>query len=241
MKTKMFFLSCFLGVGLIFLALPGFAQEIIGLWKADKVTIGDRVIQPDAKWTNIHEDGSFQTGNGWLQNAEGTWKYDATTQEFLPIENMGIHDTFGPYQVSFQNGRMIWEREEEGSLVRLHWEPIPTLPKSAADLVTGLWTPTSMSRNGNASQIADTQEQRHFLLLRWDRNYIERKPGGENYRGYWHINGRGSELTFLDPNQYRRPEIWRISVSEKELIMSGMSDSNSGVEVHYQRIDSLPE
>lgn len=50
--------------------------QATGLWEVTKVIVGQEEMTPVAKWTQINKDGTFETGNGWLQNGNGTWTFD---------------------------------------------------------------------------------------------------------------------------------------------------------------------
>ncbi|MCO6479228.1 MAG: hypothetical protein J5I94_21515, partial [Phaeodactylibacter sp.] len=115
------------------------AQDITGLWEITKVEVGDQAMTPVAKWTRIDADGTYQSGNGWLQNSAGTWIYDKESGEFLPTETLGLTDPFGAFKVSFTDKGMAWTREEEGMEVIVHFDRIEELPMSTGDKLVGLW------------------------------------------------------------------------------------------------------
>ena len=96
-------------------------------------------MTPVAKWTKINEDYSFQSGNGWLQNSAGTWKYVEEKKQFVPEDTYGLKDEYGAFTVSFSGEKMKWEREEDGMKVIVSLEKIEEIPKSSTDMLTGLW------------------------------------------------------------------------------------------------------
>ena len=69
---------------LIFNSLTVYAQDIVGFWEIKEVIVGGKIMTPVAKWSKINKDGSYQSGNGWLQNSEGTWKFDKKNNLYSP-------------------------------------------------------------------------------------------------------------------------------------------------------------
>ena len=136
------------------------AQEILGLWEIKNVSVGEEAMNPVAKWTRINPDGTYQSGNGWLQNSSGTWTFNEISMEFLPVEDFGIKEDFGAFIVSFSGGKMLWERHEKGMTVLVILEKIQQLPKSTADWITGLWDLTEAIQSGKT------------LLPLWTRTMI---------------------------------------------------------------------
>lgn len=229
---------------IIILSLTGstaVAQEITGFWEITHVSMQGQSMTPVAKWTKINKDGTYQSGNGWLQNAVGTWTYDEGTREFSPKEINGIEDSFGPFSVSFQNETMLWKRMEEGAEVTVELERIEQLPMATADRITGIWDLTSLTENEKDITATFDPDNRHYLFIRWDRIYQARNPQGEPESGYWHIHGHRPEITLLSHIQGREPQSWRVDVSDKELILTGISDSNKNRVMTYSRIYQFPE
>lgn len=79
------------------LTLINAQQAVVGFWEVTEVKVGDQTMTPVAKWTRIHEDGTFQSGNGWLQNSEGTWTFDKKYNHFEANDPNGLVDEFGPF------------------------------------------------------------------------------------------------------------------------------------------------
>lgn len=217
------------------------AQPVVGFWEIREVKVGSEVMTPVAKWTRINMDGSYQSGNGWLQNSEGNWTYDEKQKAFLPKETNGLSDPFGAFQVSMNNGEMVWEREEEGMTVSIVLKPIEELPQAPADRLTGLWELQQVTRDRKVVTTAFDPDNRHYIFFRWDRIYVARTPAGERATGYWHINGHRPEITLLPHREGAAPESWRIMATDTELKMSGISDSNEDTERIYRRIHEFPE
>lgn len=229
---------------LYFLLLGGVtlsAQNIIGLWEIKQVKVGSQTMTPVAKWTKINKDKTFQSGNGWLQNSEGTWSYDRTKKLYSPKEKKGIIDEFGPYTVEFTDKGMNWLREEEGMIVTVNLERINTLPKSTADQLVGLWDLASIKHNDADITNTFDPQNKFYIFFRWDRIYKERTIKGKRVSGYWHINGHKPEITMLPHSKDKNAESWRVEVSESNLKLIGISDSNKETEMNFYRLYQFPK
>jgi len=215
-------------------------NNITGLWEMTKVEVGDQIMTPVAKWTRINEDGSYQAGNGWLQNAAGQWSYDAKTKAFEAVDPNGIKDEFGPFTVSFKGKKMMWERMEEGMKVIVTLSPIQKLPKATGDQIVGLWDLTNATKDGSSILEEIDPDDKQYLFIRWDRIYVERNAEGQRKTGYWHIHGHKPELTLLSHDKAKDAESWRVEVSGTVLVLKGLSDSNTGIKYFFNRINEFP-
>ncbi|MDX1638300.1 MAG: hypothetical protein R3281_10040, partial [Balneolaceae bacterium] len=125
-------------IGLVLMMITGIqlvrAQDrLVGLWSVTEVEVGDDNMTPVARWTEIDSDGTYRSGNGWLQNAVGTWTYDTVHNTFLPKETSGVVDEFGPFLVKLATDTTkTWRRTEEGMEVIVHLQKIDDKPKSTA-------------------------------------------------------------------------------------------------------------
>lgn len=236
MKTS---LSLF--VALLFTVFYVSAQSIAGFWEVSKVQVGGQTMTPVSKWTKINKDGTYQSGNGWLQNAEGTWTYDKLKKLFTPSETNGIKDEFGPFTVELNDDTMTWLREEEGMIVTVSLKKITKKPKATADLLVGLWDLTAVSKDGTATLETFDPDNMYYIFIRWDRLYMERTTEGTRTSGYWHIHGHKPEVTLLSHDKNKQAETWHVEVAEKELKMTGISDSNKGVEMTFIRLNEFPK
>lgn len=217
------------------------AQSIVGFWKVTQVVVGTIDRTPVAKWTKINQDGSYQSGNGGIQNAEGTWTFEKQTKKFLPVETNGLKDPYGGFSVTFKEDHMVWERDEEGEHVTVSLEKTTKLPKSPADLLVGLWDLKDILRDNASEKNSFDPEDRHYIFIRWDRMYVERTADEKKLMGYWHINAHRAEITFLCDGEGKLKETWTVDVNERELIMVGISESNKGVQKLYTRIHDFPK
>ncbi len=222
-------------------SFSSFAQKekMIGLWEIEKVEVGEENMTPVAKWTKINEDGTFQSGNGWLQNSSGTWQYDPKNNRYSSIDSLDIYDEFGGFQVSFDDQTMFWERQEEGMKVRVSLKAVDELPMSPADFLEGMWKLTDISDHGNSILDDFDAAHRHKLFIRWDRIYMDFSPEGKKLTGYWHIHGHRSEITLLPHQDGGIAESWMVEVNDSELIMNGNSDSNRNIQRVYTRTNSF--
>lgn len=234
MKKELTFIMVFT---FVLLSSRTYAQKenITGFWEIAQVVVGEESMTPVAKWFKITSDGCYQTGNGWLQNGQGFWHYDAEKNRYTAIDSLDVADEFGGFAVSFENGNMIWEREEEGMPVKVTLVPIEEMPMSPADYLKGIWDLVEITEEGKSILTAFDGEDKHRLFIRWDRVYINFSPEGKKLTGYWHIHGHKPEITLLPHQEGGTPESWKIEVNREELLMSGLSDSNRSVVRKYVR------
>lgn len=235
-------LKTLITINLMLLAFTSYSQKskIIGLWEAVNVNVGENNMTPVAKWFELKQDGSFNSGNGWLRNSAGSWEYDAETNTFSAYDSLGIDDPAGSFTVSFDKEHMYWEREEEGMNVKVTLKAIQELPKSPADYLRGIWDLEQI--NDGEESIADAfdPEDKHYLFFRWDRILIDNTAEGERKTAYWHINGHKAEITILPHQEEANPESWRIEVDKNSLVMQGISESNKEIKRVYKRRRTFP-
>ncbi|GAA0194899.1 hypothetical protein GCM10009122_58770 [Fulvivirga kasyanovii] len=226
---------------IILCCVPSFAQDITGLWKVSKVEVAGKVMTPVAKWTNIKEDGTYESGNGWLQNSLGTWAYDEASRQFATSENIGIRDEYDAFEVSFEGAAMIWKRKEDGMDVVVTLENITDLPMSTADQLHGLWDLQDIISGGNSITSTFDKDNRYYLFMRWDRIYVKRNSKGEKLSGYWHIDGHRPEITLLSHQPDTTPESWQVEVDDDKLKLTGISDSNKGLIMTFKKLHTFPD
>lgn len=230
-----------LALSLIFSTSLSGQESIFGLWEMTKVEVGKEIMTPVAKWTRINQDGTYQSGNGWLQNAAGTWTYDEQTNAFEAVDPKGIKDEFGPFTVSFSGKNMRWERMEEGMKVVVTLTPVDQLPKATGDQIVGLWGLSEAINEGQSILEEVDPENKKFIFIRWDRIYVERNGEGKRSTGYWHIHGHRPELTLLSHNKEKEAESWKVSFNGEKLVLQGISDSNKGLEYQFKRLNAFPK
>ena len=96
-------------LALTLVSFTSYAQKerIIGLWEVEKVAVGDENMTPVAKWFKINADGTYQAGNGWLQNGNGNWNYDTQKNLYTATDPLDVADKFGGFTVLFDGAKMI--------------------------------------------------------------------------------------------------------------------------------------
>lgn len=219
----------------------GQENQMTRLWGVEKVSAGDQEMTPVAKWFRINEDGTYQSGNGWMQNSEGTWEYNEQNHTYLPTTKNGLLDEFGAFSVQFDNGSMNWEREEEGMNVRVTLAQLDELPKAPADFAQGLWDLEQILENGNDITADFDPDNLFYLFIRWDRIYNERNADGERTSGYWHMDGHSPEMTLMSHQKGIQPETWNVEADDSTLILTGLSNSNQNIEMSFRRLQKFPE
>jgi len=225
----------------IFLSCPfAYSQDLIGFWEIKEVKVGEEVMTPVAKWTRINKDGTYESGNGWLQNSIGTWEYDSNENNFTPNSINGIKDEFGAFSVSLSENGMKWNRMEEGMNVILSLERIEKLPMTPADKLQGLWDLTEVVEDGESIMASFDPLNLYYVFIRWDRIYITRTSDNKRSSGYWHIDGHRPHVTFISHDHEKGIESWRIEVWDSELLMTGISDSNKDLMMMFNRLDAFP-
>ena len=211
----------------------------IGLWIVESVAVGDQNMTPVSKWTRINSDGTFQSGNGWLQHSSGTWALDEMSNVFMTSDPLGMKDEYGGFTVTLSENEMYWTRVEDGMDVKVTLVRIQQLPPSPADFLKGIWDLEDITQNQHSFIDDFDAMDKHRLFIRWDRIYSDFSPEGSKTSGYWHIHGHKPEITFLPHQEGAIPESWRIEVNESELIMTGISDHNRAIQRRYLRRNSF--
>ncbi len=211
--------------------------QVSGMWEFTKVTLGDEEVTPVAKWTRLNEDGTFQSGNGWVQNAEGTWNYDKESKSFLPVTKNGITDEFGPFEVSFTGDGLTWKRKEEGMEVVVSLRRINEIPKGPMDEIVGLWDLDDAQSNGR--NILDEMDPglNRYLFIRWDRIFVFGNTPDGRLTGYWHFDGHRPQVTLIYHDSARDREYWNVSYEDGKMIWN----NSEFVELTFSRIGKFPE
>jgi hypothetical protein len=225
-KYALYFLS------LLFVYTAG-AQDLSGLWVVNRVEIDDQNMTPIARWTRLNTDGTYQSGNGWTQNETG--EYNMTSDGRISLKSdYGVRDTFEPFAVTVSGDEMVWTRNEEGAGVTVHFDKSDELPMAPSDYLKGLW---KLKSDSDESTQEETPWYFHF---RPDRIYRQLKPEGDRKTGYWHVHGHRPELTLLPHSEDEKPMGWNIKTSDKTLNMEGISDSNRGRTLRFERVHVFP-
>ncbi|MTI32151.1 hypothetical protein [Xanthovirga aplysinae] len=216
-------------------------QDITGFWEITNVTVGEEIMTPVAKWTKIKADHTFVSGNGWEQNAEGTYSYDEKTQQYNPQNKNWLKDPAGPFTVSFLNGKMIWEREEEGNKVVITLRRVVKMPMGPVDKIRGLWALTNSTINGEEVNFLTVSNSQPYIFIRPDRLYRQRSERGEVSSGYWFMHAHRHELTFISHKEEEERKKWALKFKDDQLILIGLSKGNKDLQRTYKRIDEFPQ
>jgi len=215
------------------------SEQLYGLWLVEEVYVGDEIMTPVSKWFRINPDGTYQSGNGWLQSASGNWIHDAASNSFTAHDSLDVKDNFGAFSLTFDDDKMNWQREEEGIEVTVKLTLIENLPLSPADYLEGVWKLKEISLNEESILSEFDPERNHQLFIRWDRLYVNYTPENEKYFGYWFIHAHRPELRLIPQSDMDKMEKWEVQVDEKELQLIGISKSNKGVLRQYERGSSF--
>ena len=195
--------------------------QIEGLWQYDQVMVGDEEMTPVAKWTDFSSDGTFDSGNGWTQNATGFWEYSKEKETIVLVTEYTPKDEFGPFAVEIVDKEsMIWSRQEDGMIVKVSMSRVSEKPKSGADWVVGFW---------------QSRDKGHFLHVRWDKNFRKMK---ENQRetGYWVFHAHKPEIAFIPHDPSQKMSWWAVEVDGRELQITNVHTNES---IGYTRMETF--
>lgn len=215
-----------------------FAQ-VEGFWHVKNVSAGDREVTPVAKWFKINKDHTQQMGNGWLQNGEGTWTFDTETSLFSPINFNDIKDEFGSFRVAFKNERMIWEREEEGMLVKVVLEPITALPKGPADEIKGLWGIVKVLKDGIVITDQYDPDNKRHLFIQWDNRFQDNLGPDGRLVGFWQMNAHKPIISFIRSENLDQQ--FFVKFGENTIELRGHSENEKGLIITLNRLSTFPE
>lgn len=224
------------------LCLPVFLiAQIQGLWVVEKVTVGDQVMTPVAKWVRLDADGTQFSGNGWLQHTTGTWQLNEQTSELSFTSEPGPEDDFGAFKVKYDAQHMTWERMEEGEKVVVALVRTNALPQSPADQIQGLWDLDKVvNKNEDITRQYDPNDK-IYVFMRWDRVVVKRTAAGEKVNGIWQINAHQPELQLVNYSNKDNNEKWRIAFSDHAMVWTGMDEDNKDLILTYHRIKVFPK
>ena len=235
MKTK---ISIAVTLILLLISQLSFSQTFDGLWGVVSVHAGDRLVTPVAKWFLIEKDGVYKSGNGWTQNSVGTWTYDESTGQFAGHSTNDIKDEYGAFNLKLDQGKMIWDRMEDGMKVTVVLQQIAEIPAAPADLVQGLWKLTSVMKDDvNMTSTVDPQSKQ-FLHIRPDKRFRLRTSDNSGIRGFWHMNGHRPRLTLIHDDRSVDNLAFTVEIVDNQLMMR---QAEKGIVYTYQRIFEFPD
>lgn len=159
------------------------SQSPIGSWEVVSVQVGDRSMTPQAKWI-VFEEAGFFGGNGFLQNSAGTYTWNPLELELHMEDSLGFPDPFSPFKLSWVRDTMVWQREEEGQLVRVFLGAMEEKPLRPADHITGVW-------------LAPESDSLAYIRFGWTQTYEFGYKEGPIQRGVWRCHPHRNEVILL--------------------------------------------
>lgn len=197
------------------------SSVIARLWVVDEVTVGDRVLTPTAKWFDFRPNGKQYSGNGWLQNFQGTWTYDPAAKQMLSYNESGEADEYGPFNLNFKGDQMIWQRNEDGMAVKVTLSPADEKPKAPWDKLKGRWTLDGSETWNKTTNIVDIADVEGFsLFFLWDHGYVKYDAGQKQVdRGIWQM-GAHSTTVIMVSIQGDAQHTYTLSFEDDRMILS---------------------
>lgn len=218
--------------GLSFFFLNANSQDIVGLWVVSEVGVNDRTSTPVARWMRFNEDGTQESGNGWLKHSEGFYNYNKKNQS-LTVENTdGIKDLNPAFNVSFSDGYMIWDRMEEDASLTIQLSRIDEIPAAPLDRLRGLW----MIEETNPA--APMYVSDGTLFFRWDHTFVYTNTLGDRSFGVYKTHGHKPEVELIYYGEDCRREWWTFSFEASDLNLKNVKID--GAELELKRIDQFP-
>jgi|ERR1041385_19053 hypothetical protein len=237
---------------LSFIVNEGFSQQkkksvspppppiVDGFWLVTKVTVGGRELTPVARWFKI-DKGRQVSGNGWTQHSFGTYQFDKKKSELLFVTTNEPEDEFGAFKVIRTGPLMTWSRKEENELVVVELKPITELPMSPADEAKGLWIlNAAVDRELDVTKTFDP-DHKHFLFIRWDRQYVKQINAHERISGYWFFDALRPEITFISENREQEDEKWTVTIEGMKMTLKGSSENVKEMTLYYSRATEFPK
>ncbi|NMM50865.1 hypothetical protein [Marinigracilibium pacificum] len=217
MKLKLIIITLLLSVQII----SAQDNSLNGLWEITSVKVGDEQMTPIGKWTRINGDGTYESGNGWIQNGAGRWSFNKTEKLISLKDDYIKEDIDVPFSITFRDNEMIWERKEEGTNVKVHLKRIDELPREHAEKLVGVW-----------EKVENKNEE--ILMLRWDRVFVKRIDGKQS-GGYWHPHAHKPEIGFINYDNSKPHEYYQVEFVGDQLVLTGVSKEVKGKKVIYIR------
>lgn len=209
--------------------------QIEGLWLVTDVSIGDQSMTPVAKWTRINTDGTYASGNGWLQNSVGTYTFE--DEVFKPLQTDGIRDPFGGFTTKVGQNEMTWTRQEGGATVTVQMKRIEELPQAPADQAVGLW---QLARSEGKLMESVFLQDLETMFIRWDHIYVAQ--GVEDRKtGFWFINAHRPDLTLIPHSEQEGNTFWRVTFEDGQMIWSPIQEGQEQSKLFFRRLDAFPE
>ncbi len=216
------------------------STRVEGLWEVQQVEVGDQVVTPIARWMRFEARQKQQSGNGWFQHSYGTWNYDKAQRTLSVSNTNGYIDSNPPFLVSFENGKMYWQREEEGQAVNIQLQRIEELPTAPGNQLLGVWDMVSASSDDQDQSKSLDPNNKRYCFFRPDQRFtIQHGPQGRQ-GGIYQIHGHRPQLTLIFDGAECQREAWFFKVQNNSLVLERQQDGKS-LRLEYQRIDHFPQ
>ncbi|MEJ2596032.1 MAG: hypothetical protein P8100_13130 [bacterium] len=228
-------------IPLLFALLTGCHRDpgIEGLWLVQSVQMGDKEMTPNARWMEFHADGTQQSGNGKLAHSYGIWSLDKQSGELTIQDQNGLHDPNGPFVLSFKDGKMYWQRMEDGQEVKVTLVRTDHLPETYGDQLKGIWKLEEAGGSSNYFTASDTGVHNTFVFFRWDRRFVMGTPRGR-INGVYNVHGHRPELELIPYGEGFQRDFWSFAI-DKDTLSLRLLNSDSTVTMRLTRIHAFPE
>ncbi len=216
------------------------STRVEGLWEVQQVEVGDQVMTPIARWMRFESGQKQQSGNGWFQHSYGTWNYDKTQRTLSVSNTNGYIDSNPPFLVSFENGKMYWQREEEGQAVNIQLQRIEELPTAPGNQLLGVWDMVSATSDDQDQSKSFDPDGKRYCFFRPDQRFIIRHGPQGRQGGIYQIHGHRPQLTLIFDGAECKREAWSFKIQSNTLVLERQQDGKS-LRFEYQRIDHFPQ
>lgn len=194
----------FIIISVLFFMMTSTRGQITGLWEVTKVDVGQETMTPVARWFQLNEDKTMQSGNGGIHHSRGTYVITPDNSVLIFTDEYGKTDPYGAFRVTLASDKMIWERMEDGQFVTVNLEKTDNFPKGPWDQAIGNW---KLVESTEHEEVAD-----QGIFLRWDREYrAQNGLLGDNDRGIWQIAAQHPQLRLVSFNDELPDQVYNIS------------------------------
>nr|WP_319269900.1 hypothetical protein [uncultured Draconibacterium sp.] len=231
---------CFIAIVVIIVFVSCEDKPTIeGLWKVEKVKVGDQEMTPNARWTRFNADHSQQSGNGWFQHSYGTWKLNPETNELSVVNENGVTDSYEPFKISLEKDRMIWTRNEDGQNVQVLLNRTDHLPATYGDELLGLWKLDNAIGEDAYFRTEDAKVGKASIFFRWDGRFDIRSGKGRIH-GVYNVHGHKPEVELIPYGDNLNRDFWAIDFNENTITLKLLNSENT-VERKFSRIHEFAE
>ena len=213
------------------------AESIEGLWEVQSVKAGEESVTPNARWIRFNQDHSQVSGNGFFQHTIGTWSFNPENRHLDIVDSNGLDNSYGPFEVSFIDDKMVWEREEDGFDVKVTLSKADELPQTYGDNLLGLWKLVESSAPNQ--YFPNNVSELDYIFFRWDRRFVVGR-GGERVHGVYHVNGHKPEVDLIPYSDDLKRIFWAIEYGEGTIKLTELN-SDSATVLEFKKIRQFPK